>query len=92
MNVPATITSVATGYRFACTVDPIDEVMNTPNGEDANKYRFRRKMRHFRIVRFLDEPDLRICEAGNLIRDGVCDRKDAVPGEKCACQFMSEVA
>lgn len=82
MNVPATITSITTGYRFACIVDPIEEVMFMQDGKDANKYRFRRTMRHFRIVRFLEEPDEKFCELGQLRRLDRCDVRDG----ECLCE------
>jgi hypothetical protein len=77
-DVAATITYVDPKGRFTCTVDPgqIDESM-CPDGMDINKIRFRRKMRHIRIRRFLLGPDWPICEFSHrVLRDGWCDGAD----------------
>ncbi len=83
-KVSATITSANSGGRFACVVDKgqIDEDELSAAVRDKNMVRFRKTMRHTRIVRFLDEPPRKICEFGNVIGDdGKCD---CASGE-CAC-------
>lgn len=65
--VSATITYVCRSHHFVCTVDPHPDI--------ADKYRFRRRLRHSRIKRFLEEPDARICPAlSHVVREGRCDR------------------
>jgi hypothetical protein len=69
-RVPAKATIIHTGafelrkLRFRCVVDP---------SETADKYRWRKPMNHNRIVRFLDEPDRKICGCGYIIHDGKAD-------------------
>jgi hypothetical protein len=95
-EVKATITSAKPGGLFACVVDKgqIDE------GEDLSicvrdkaLIRFRKTMRHTRIVRFLDEPMRKVCDYGNPVDGaGNCDSADG----KCACKdtsgFLNEAA
>jgi hypothetical protein len=83
-KVKATITGRSGYYRFACVVDPgqITEEM-TVEGIDINKIRFRRTMRHTRIVGFLDEPDAILCACGNVQIDGLCDTPGGL--KKCDC-------
>lgn len=76
IKVAATITAVDSGMRFSSVVDPTPEVFD---GDD--KYRFRRKQAHYRILRFLDEPDLKLCDAGNVQHDGKCE---SLSGCHCA--------
>lgn len=68
IEIPATITERHPGYRFTCTVDPGEHY----EADDAR--RWRKKMPHRRIVRFLDEPDGHVCPQGCVVRDGLCDR------------------
>lgn len=87
-NVKATISARSGYYRFACVVDPgeITEE-DVAEGIDVNKIRFRKTMRHTRIVRFLDEPDTKMSVCGNVMRDGDCDRQD---GGDCNCYQFSD--
>ena len=76
--VAATITIAASGHYFVCTIDPRDDM--------ETKFRFRRKMRHSRIRRFLDEPDERLCPAlSHVVRDGKCDAPHE-NGGRALCQ------
>ncbi len=86
-EVRATITA-AKAYKFVCTVDPgeLDPEQCKEDG-DIDAYRFRRTIPHHRIVRFLDEPDLRICKGGCVVRDGWHDSKD----QPCQCQEMQDL-
>lgn len=90
--VPATITGSHDG-EFTCVIDP-GHVYGRLNGnlEESppdDKYRFRRKMRAARIIRFLDEPDMEVCKNGaRVMRGGVCDR---LPDEACYCKQFDEV-
>ena len=86
-EVAATVTSVSGHYRFACTVD-LGAVGETEFDDDADpKKRFRRMQAHYRIVRFLDEPDGKVCRFGNVVKDGVCH----TTGE-CVCRQEDELA
>jgi hypothetical protein len=82
-NVKATITAHSGYYRFACVIDPgqITEDDIAENA-DLNKIRFRKTMRHTRIVQFLDEPDAEMSICGNVKRNGKCERQD---GKECDC-------
>ena len=85
-EVNATIHNV-TGFMFACVVDKTDIQAMVDDGvvaESANpdRIRFRKRMRHSRIVRFLDEPRRQVCEFGNVVMDGGCDQP---PGDGVAC-------
>ncbi len=67
VDVVATITSVAAGHRFACTVDADQGI--------EDKYRFRRKQAHTRIISLVDERRL-VCAQGNVqTPGGICDNK-----------------
>ena len=83
--VPATITG-CDRTLFTCVVDP-----GTPGTEDEPEkpiIRFRRRMGHHRIMRFLDEPDMELCSRGRRIqRNGVCDRPRDEP---CLCAEWRE--
>lgn len=84
-HVPATITTNRR-TEFACVVDrePLKAAMHTCGDEetDVDRVRFRRTMRHSRIVRFLDEPKRTLCEFGNpCAPDGKCDSR----GDECNC-------
>lgn len=76
-EVTATITSVKPGGLFACVVDKdqIDEDEEiSPAVRDKNLIRFRKTMKHTRIVRFLDELPRKLCAAGNpILPSGECD-------------------
>lgn len=81
LEVKATITKTYNKYCFVCTVDPGQHPEDQiESDEDVKTARFRRKQTHHRIVRFLDEPDATVCEAGNVQRDGACDNR-----EGCLC-------
>lgn len=90
--VPATITNSHDGW-FSCVIDPgrVYGGINGDETENTDKYRFRRRMRAARIVRFLDEPDRAFCEVGArlLLPSGECDRP---LGEWCECKQFAEVA
>ena len=62
--VPATITRLAAGYAFGSVIDP---------GYAEDRFRFRRNQHHYRIIRFLDEPDAEVCQGGAVVREGRCD-------------------
>jgi hypothetical protein len=83
--VPATITSSYDGM-FTCVIDPghvYGRVFeDAPAGEDVDKYRFRRRMKAQRIIKFLDEPDMALCDTGRVVRNGQCDR---TADEVCYC-------
>lgn len=67
--VRATITSVyPRRHEFACVIDP-----GSLEEDSEEKHRFRRQQKHYRIIRFLDEPDQTICNNGNVQRGDVCD-------------------
>lgn len=87
--VPATITA-SDGERFACVIDP-EHVSSDPGDHADNvnlaKVRFRKTQRHSRIRRFLDEPNARLCENGNVQRTTGCDNSD-----HCFCMQMKEWA
>lgn len=85
--LPATIHSTD-GSRFACVIDreamqaAMDRHSDGETSVDA--VRFRRTMRHSRIVRFLDEPRRKLCEFGNVITpDGKCDSRNS----ECGCSL-----
>lgn len=95
MAVKATITSSDDAGRFVCVIDPgqaeDDPVPNdSKKNIDPNKFRFRRKMGAYRVIRFLDEPDAKLCEEGRrILRGDACDRP---PGETCYCDQMDQIA
>ena len=82
--VPATIVG-CNDHKFACIVDrePLLAAMLKHGDRETNvdTVRFRKYMRHSRIVRFLDEPKVAMCKFGNPIlpsgrhdvREGECD-------------------
>lgn len=83
--VPATIIAKH-DHEFACIVDRqplLDAMRKHGDAEtDVDKVRFRKYMRHSRIVRFLDEPKVKMCAFGNpILPDG---RHDVREGE-CNC-------
>lgn len=78
-SVPATITA-AGGGSFACVIDK-GEISQDPDDHadgvrDVAALRFRKRMPIRRIERFLDEPDAEICDFGNVVRGGRCERSD----------------
>lgn len=86
--VPATITA-SKGHEFACIIDREPLLMAMRNrGDletDVDKVRFRKYMRHARIVRFLDEPKAKLCAYGNpILADG---RHDVREGQ-CDCSAL----
>lgn len=90
-EVPATITSSKDG-EFACVIDlePLKEVIDVyavEGDQDPNKTRFRKYMKHRRIVRFLDEPKRRICENGNVTEGETCARPE---GHDCHCKIARD--
>lgn len=87
--VPATIIA-RHDNEFACIVDrqPLLDAMLMHGDNDTNvdKVRFRKYMRHARIVRFLDEPKAKLCAYGNpILADG---RHDVREGQ-CDCSALS---
>lgn len=87
--VPATIVA-SKGHEFACIVDrePLLRAMRNRGDveTDVDKVRFRKYMRHARIVRFLDEPKAKLCAYGNpILADG---RHDVREGQ-CDCSALS---
>lgn len=76
IEVNATIANVRPDYSFQAVIDagqlPTDGVVDgeyheelTP--EQVNARRFRRMQPHIRIIRFLDEPDRKVCALDNLM-------------------------
>jgi hypothetical protein len=95
VETKATISSVRPDYSFAAIVDAgqiEDHAEDNPIGSDGeelsseqvNDRRFRKRQSHIRIVRFLDEPDRKICEVGNiLLPSGGCERSSK--NDECRC-------
>ena len=79
--VPATVTDVGRKHRFVCVIDP--GAITIDESAHANP-RFRRRQAHYRIVRFLDEPDFPLCASGNVLRDGKCDTSE----NHCFCKQL----
>lgn len=90
--VPATITGSHDGM-FTCVIDPGRVYGSVVDGEastdGADKYRFRRRMRAQRIIRFLDEPDMAVCDLGRPMRGDQCDRTSDEP---CYCAEQAAIA
>lgn len=87
-EVSATVTYVDGAYRFSAIVDPGQMTEDeSKDGGDLDKYRFRKRMFHGRLVRFLDEPDASFCQSGQLLRDGKCD----MLGNECYCDQTAEL-
>lgn len=92
-EVKATIHS-SHGNEFACVVDQsdIDKMVEdevVAENADPTKIRWRKTMRHSRIVRFLDEPSWTRRNCGNLISpDGACHTHDGV----CTCKHYGTIA
>lgn len=85
--LPATITS-SKGNEFACVIDEaaIRDAYEDYAMDEAVPYtkaRFRKTMRHSRIVKFLDEPKREMCSHGNPILPGyACDARE----QPCGCE------
>lgn len=94
--VPATITGFHDD-KFTCVIDP-GHVRGQIDGDGCeappeDKYRFRKYMRAQRIIHFLDEPDMPICEYGRVLRNGVCDfPKGDARTYGCTCKQFAEMA
>ena len=77
-EVPATIVT-SNGCDFSCVVDQEAVATMVEDGEvaesaDPNKIRFRKTMKHSRILQFLDEPKRVLCMFGNpKLPNGKCD-------------------
>lgn len=84
-EVKATIHS-SDGMHFACVVDKseIDDMAEREElseSADRERIRYRKTMRHSRIVRFLDEEPWRVCEFGAVvIPSGSCGNSH------CSCR------
>lgn len=90
-EIPATITFVWPDYSFQCTADKdaFEAIWSDEMPETLEKWmpkRFRRRQKHHRIVRFLDEPDRPITECGNVGVKGACDSRTGA----CECQRQDE--
>jgi hypothetical protein len=77
-QVKATITAVYDNHRFRSTVDPDsfgdpDEPEIAEHCCGSDKIRFRKCQPHYRILRFLEEPDMPVCRNSNVQRAGTCD-------------------
>jgi hypothetical protein len=94
IEVNATISSARPDSSFSAVIDRglIEEAMGGdpsewPEGvtvEQVNDRRFRKTQSHIRIIRFLDEPDRKLCAGGNLLLpEGGCDRSSN--GGECWC-------
>jgi hypothetical protein len=83
-EVKATIAASRLG-TFACVVDhgEIDDEEIFESVRDQSLIRFRKRMLHSRIIRFLDEPDWPVCGHGRVMAGGGCDRPD---GTECYCE------
>jgi hypothetical protein len=92
-EVKATI-HASHGNTFACVVDKADVDSMVEDGEvsegvDPAKIRWRKTMRHSRIVRFLSEPRWQVCEYKNPIApDGSCQSRSA----ECDCKRYGKIA
>jgi len=88
-KVPATIHRQHLN-EFACVVDrqPLLELMLEEDAAKVDKVRFRKFMRHSRIVKFLDEPPREICSGGNPVDPNTlsCDRKPGDCPFGCQCE------
>lgn len=97
-DLPATIT-MSKNNEFACVVDR-DAVLELIEDDDkeglasVDKYRFRKTMRHSRVVAFLDEPTREICSGGNPINPDtlVCDHRPGGGYDECVCQTHKKYA
>lgn len=84
-EVKATIHS-SDGMHFACVIDKseIDDMADrgeVSESADPERIRYRKTMRHSRIVRFLDEEPWRVCEFGAVVSpSGSCGNSH------CSCQ------
>lgn len=93
--VPATIHH-SDGVSFTCVVDKaafdkIDEKYGNQveDGDDRDKFRFRKTMKASNIIRFLPEPRRKICDFGNVLdEDGSCDQRGDTDEYSC-CRKMS---
>lgn len=90
-DLPATITT-ADGNSFSCVIDR-DAFLEAIDGDKeqeatVDKYRFRKTMKHSRIVAFLDEPPREICSGSNVVNPDtlVCDRRPGDGYDECVCQ------
>lgn len=74
-SVEATATVLGfDGLHFTCVLDPDQAAFDeAPPVHDPDKARFLKRRRYSRIKRFLDEPDLRLCPGGNVLRNDHCD-------------------
>jgi len=75
--------------QFACVIDPgqiSDDPDDHADGVDLSRLRFRKSKSVSRITEFLDEPDLPVCDFGNIVRDGKCERL----GEGYCCKEVSD--
>lgn len=92
-EVPATIVT-SKGNAFACIVDleavkVMEEDGYLSETADPNKIRFRKTMKHTRIVRFLNEDKREMCMFGNpMLPSGKCDTRD----NACSCVEVKENA
>ena len=92
VEVPATISSWRPNYSFGCVVDkgavtvPPDILEIVPYYE-PERFRFRKNQPHYRIVRFLDEPDRRTCIGGQILSNGQCEVRDG----DCYCKAIEEI-
>lgn len=91
VEVPATISS-SRGHEFSCIIDrgAIAEAAEDYGDSemDVDRVRFRKTMRHSKIVKFLDEPKRTFCEQGCLLTpDGSCEIRDG----ECYCKQFEGV-
>lgn len=99
IEVNATISNARGDYSFSAVIDAGQigdihfedgEVAEDLTPEQINDRRFRKTQSHIRIVRFLDEPDRKLCEIGNLMRpEGGCERSSKGGDWQCGkCQLL----
>lgn len=103
VEVNATIHSVRSDYSFGAIIDrgQIEAAMGDPEEwaeyltpKQINDRRFRKTQKHIRIVRFVDEPDRKICEIGNLmLPEGGCERSSKGGDWQCdKCRPLNQEA
>lgn len=92
-EVSATVTMAGPKHTFVCVVDPgqiLEEHLfdNDHHSTTIDSVRFKKRQAHYRIVRFLDQRDAKLCSAGNILRDGGCDTSSG----HCDCKQFAEFA
>lgn len=94
-DLPATIT-FSLSNEFSCVIDR-DALIDAMDGDKdqigkVDTYRFRKKMKHSRIVTFLDEAPRKICSGGNVVNPDTLDCDQRNTDVECACQTHERYA